>query len=560
MLGLLPDEATERLDEASIADDEVAARLHSVETDLVDSYVRGQLVGRTLDRFESYYLMSPRRRESVRVATRFVRALDRAVPRDEGLAWKDRIARPTSVASLVAAAALVLVVSGILLFQAERPRNPMTVATSEGGAVGNRAQAGEQQPTGERGAVPPDGLERDRPSAAASATTPASEPLDGKRAAPPGQIVAVVLLPPTRAVAPIPTLAIPSDADRIGFELRLESNDFSRYQVGLKNPATNNILWRSDWIPARVVRRPGLSLCRRSREPARATALCARTHRPGHRRSPGGHGELHRSYRGTMIRTARVSGTFIALAVLSVELSSTAAEPRQQEAAAIDSGAAIERSVAIGEEHRYRLTLAAGECAAVVVEQRGIDVVVRASRDGETDVVEFQEEVRRTGQEEVHVVANEAGVYTLAIAPSRGIYSGTYAVRLVTRRAATDSDRSMYEARRLRSRGLDLAKAAMFVEAQRTFDQAIAITEAVGGPDDVFVGMLLYDLVTGVLEMREFTRAESLQRRALTIFDKSWGEGPSVFSDVADAARSGAAAGRAASPSGSVARVRDAAR
>ncbi len=251
VLGLLPDEATERLDEASIADDELAARLHSVETDLVDSYVRGQLVGSTLDRFESYYLMSPRRRESVRGATRFVRALDRAVPRDEGLTWKDRIARPTRVASFVAAAALVLVVSGILLFQ-ERPQNPLTVATSESGAVGNRPQAGEQQPTGERGAVPPDGLERDRPSAAASATTPASEPPEGKRAAPPEQIVAVVLLPPTRAVAPIPTLAIPSDADRTGFELRLESNDFSRYQVGLKNPATNNILWRSDWIPARV--------------------------------------------------------------------------------------------------------------------------------------------------------------------------------------------------------------------------------------------------------------------------------------------------------------------
>jgi hypothetical protein len=252
VLGLLPDEATERLDEASIANDEVAAQLQSVETDLVDSYVRGQLVGATLERFESYYLMSPRRRESVRGATRFVRALDRAVPRNEGLTWKDRIARPTRVTSFVAAAALVLVVSGILLFQAERPRNPLTVATSEGGAVGNRTQAGEQQPTGERGAVPPDRLERDRPSAAASATTAASEPPDGKRAAPPGQIVAVVLLPPTRAVAAIPTLAIPSDADRTGFELRLESNDFSRYQVGLKNPATNNILWRSDWIPARV--------------------------------------------------------------------------------------------------------------------------------------------------------------------------------------------------------------------------------------------------------------------------------------------------------------------
>ena len=71
LLGLLPDEATERLDEASIADDEVAARLRIVETDLIDSYVRGQLSGARLERFESYYLLSPRRRESVRLAAGF---------------------------------------------------------------------------------------------------------------------------------------------------------------------------------------------------------------------------------------------------------------------------------------------------------------------------------------------------------------------------------------------------------------------------------------------------------------------------------------------------------
>ena len=78
MLGLLPDEATERLDEASIADDEVAARLRSVETDLIDSYVRGQLAGATLERFESYYLSSPRRRENVRLAlASSARSIDR---------------------------------------------------------------------------------------------------------------------------------------------------------------------------------------------------------------------------------------------------------------------------------------------------------------------------------------------------------------------------------------------------------------------------------------------------------------------------------------------------
>ena len=207
--------------------------------------------------------------------------------------------------------------------------------------------------------------------------------------------MAVVLLPPTRAVAPIPTLAIPAGADRVRFELQLESNDFPSYRVGLKDPATNQILWRSDWIVPSVVRGPGVCLRGRSREPARATALFARSHRPRRRRPRGGDRELHRSCRAAMIRAARLSGTFIALAALSVALSSAASEPRRQEATAIDAGAAIERHVAIGEEHLYRITLAAGECAEVIVEQRGIDVIVRARREGDTDDVEFQEEVRR---------------------------------------------------------------------------------------------------------------------------------------------------------------------
>ena len=70
--------------------------------------------------------------------------------------------------------------------------------------------------------------------------------------------------------------------------------------------------------------------------------------------------------------------------------------------------------MAIGEEHLYRITLAAGQYAEVIVEQRGIDVVVQARREGGTDHVEFQEEVRRDGQERVEVVADDGGAYILA--------------------------------------------------------------------------------------------------------------------------------------------------
>jgi CHAT domain-containing protein/Tfp pilus assembly protein PilF len=226
-----------------------------------------------------------------------------------------------------------------------------------------------------------------------------------------------------------------------------------------------------------------------------------------------------------MMRATCLSGTFITLAGLQVALSSAALEPRQQDVTPLSSSAAIERRLAIGEEHLYRVTLAAGECAEVIVDQRGIDVVVTVRREGGTGDVELQEEVRPIGQERVDVVAGEAGAYLLAIATSRGIYSGTYAIRVAVRRAATDSDRSMYEARGLRTTALGLVKAARFDEARLLFERAIAVSEAVRGPDDVFTGMLLHDLVGGALEMRDFARAETLQRRALAIFNTSWGEG-----------------------------------
>ena len=78
LLGLLPEEEAERLDEQSIVVDEFAARLQCVENDLVDAYVSGTLEGDILERFESFYLASPLRREKVKFAERLLAAADRA--------------------------------------------------------------------------------------------------------------------------------------------------------------------------------------------------------------------------------------------------------------------------------------------------------------------------------------------------------------------------------------------------------------------------------------------------------------------------------------------------
>jgi hypothetical protein len=264
LLGLLPDEEAERLDEASIADDEIAQRLRAVEHDLVDAYIRGTLSGELLERFESRYLNTPRRRDRVRQAASFLRALDRAGRSGSGdpgeptptaagagghadgrakvLSTRRWMPLGTFRLGILATAAVLLVACGVLLLQTARLRSSLDVARAENAALNQHAQALEQQLSQQR----------------ANQVTVSSELQHARESAtaPPPRVVqeapltALLLLPQTRAVNSIPTLAIPARAERVRFDLRLESNEFPGYQVHLTDPATNQIVWRSDTIAA----------------------------------------------------------------------------------------------------------------------------------------------------------------------------------------------------------------------------------------------------------------------------------------------------------------------
>lgn len=71
LLGSLPEAETERFDELSFTDDRFADDLKTTENDLIDAYVQGELKNPMLEKFESYYLVSPVRREKVKFAQTF---------------------------------------------------------------------------------------------------------------------------------------------------------------------------------------------------------------------------------------------------------------------------------------------------------------------------------------------------------------------------------------------------------------------------------------------------------------------------------------------------------
>jgi len=113
LLGRLAEEERERLDELSVADDEVAWRLQSAEHDLVDAYVRGELSGDTLERFRSIYLASAERRHKVDFA--------HALLTRENLAGSPRSSRRTML--LAAAAAALLALAAGALWMSDRRSN-----------------------------------------------------------------------------------------------------------------------------------------------------------------------------------------------------------------------------------------------------------------------------------------------------------------------------------------------------------------------------------------------------------------------------------------------------
>jgi outer membrane murein-binding lipoprotein Lpp len=229
LLGAMPEAEAVRLDELSIADDEFATRLVSVENDLVDAYVRGQLAGADLERFRSHYLLSPVRREKVRFAEALASTADRApapsaVP-EPGRWWE--WLRPAW--QFAAAACLLLLAGGYLFYQNGQLRSQIGQAQQDRDTLQAREQQLQQQIEAQRSAAA--APQESRPPA------PARTSLNA---------VALVLLPQTRGIEPPATIALAPDADSVNLQLQLEDDDFRAYRVRLKEPATNRILWQSD--------------------------------------------------------------------------------------------------------------------------------------------------------------------------------------------------------------------------------------------------------------------------------------------------------------------------
>ncbi len=274
LLGQLPDEDAQRVEELSIVDDEVAQRIGVVENDLVDAYVSGKLVEPNRTQFERVYLATPRRREKVRFAESLLSSgtVDRITTPEDVNAARNRLRGPTAPQKarargsrwfewflgspsetswgLAVAATLLLIVTGFLAFQAVRLRNELTGVQTARAALDQRTEDLERQLAAQQSANADAAKELSRVQGMlAEATRPATA-TQPPTAPAPSVFATLLLAPQTRAAGPLPTLSLRSGAEGIALELLVDPaaapGAGKRYRAVLKSSESAAIVWHGD--------------------------------------------------------------------------------------------------------------------------------------------------------------------------------------------------------------------------------------------------------------------------------------------------------------------------
>ena len=231
------------------------------------------------------------------------------------------------------------------------------------------------------------------------------------------------------------------------------------------------------------------------------------------------------------ISTVTVNLRSILAIVLTSVLSSPAgaamlSSPAQQasdsaEVVSLQTGSSVDRQIAGGQKHRFILSMEAGQCAILNVEQQGIDLVIRWFDPSSKQLGDADAELRQQGTERAEVVSELNGTYLVSVeTKTQSAPTGHYVVRLVELRAATDRDRSLQQARRLLLESAVLDRSARHSEALKLSEQALEIRERVLGPDHSDVATSMQGVAIQHLLNGDREKSETLFKRALDLRKK----------------------------------------
>ena len=133
----------------------------------------------------------------------------------------------------------------------------------------------------------------------------------------------------------------------------------------------------------------------------------------------------------------------------------------------------IDRKLGPGETHNFTITLEENTFAQLVVEQRGIDAIVKVSSPAGKSLGDFDSPNGGEGPENVSFVAVAAGTYRIVVAPLTpgDTGSGMYQIKLIEVRQATEQEIKT-------SKNLEVVK----VKAVALFDEIEGMIQEIRAP------------------------------------------------------------------------------
>ena len=269
LLGAASDSDIERFDELSVADDEFVDAINIAEDELIDTYISGELTGQTLERFNSYYMATPMRRQRVEFAKAFrqfaeghsrVPAVQQKTAENAGR-HESLISRlwrfPALNWGFAAVAVLFAGVAGWLALQNIELRRQADEAASVRNAAAEREVEFRRQLDNQNRdamqvepeiagapevAIPPPSVEKqpERPVNQNDRRQHTEAP-----AAPRVQIATFILTPPVRSGSKLSEFAVPPTTGRAIFQIKMEPNDFKTHQVELIERSSGRAIWKS---------------------------------------------------------------------------------------------------------------------------------------------------------------------------------------------------------------------------------------------------------------------------------------------------------------------------
>jgi hypothetical protein len=276
LLGSLPEEETERVEELSFIDDEFAVRLSAAENDLIDAYVRGKLSGEKLERFNSHYLASPKRRKKVKTAKVFHAYAENAVatgqvvlapgsPQTDAKSVKPsphlrRLPFTFPRLALTAAAVLVLLGVGWLVFELSRLRSQIDQAQATRIALEQREK--ELQGLLEQQRLASSAIEkeleqvREEKERVERQIALERQIAGSKSPSSPANlnILPFILTAPARTAGQVAAITIPSGTDFVVLQAELEPDDYPSYNAELLyQPGKISAGWKRERLKSRAL-------------------------------------------------------------------------------------------------------------------------------------------------------------------------------------------------------------------------------------------------------------------------------------------------------------------